>query len=545
MALSHDNTLVVSVSSSSAKVWRSTNSSTGYECIRTIEIGYGLCVAFLPGDRHVVVGTKTGGLQLLSLGAAAVVEDTEDAHEGSIWSLAMRPDRTGFATGGADKQVKFWEFDIVEKDGDDASGRAPQQQLSLVHTRTLKMTDEVLCVRYSHARTAEKALLAVALLDSTVKLFHDDTLKFHLSLYGHKLPVMSLDISSDDTLLVSASSDKDIKLWGLDFGDCHKSIFAHSDAVMSVAFVRGTHFFFSAGKDGVIKYWDGDTYNQILELAGHTREAWGCVVSNDGEFVISCSHDRSLRVWERTQDQVFLEEERENRMERSFFEETLGRHDQTKRAAIEYPGADATAAVESEAAGKQSLVSVKSAERLIEAIELVAHEEARLEELQREGSKGRSNPLLLGLSPLKYMLRKLQKIRSSDLEQALLVMPFHLVELLLKHLAAFTKACLAPELTTRCTLFVLRLHHGPITASRKLQPLLLQLQKHLRSTLQLHRERIGVNLAGLRMMQRITESERSAEFYVDSSRIETAPMESATGDTEDQVVVQRKKRRRQ
>lgn len=32
-------------------------------------------------------------------------------------------------------------------------------------------------------------LLAVALLDCTVKVFFLDSLKFFLSLYGHKLPV--------------------------------------------------------------------------------------------------------------------------------------------------------------------------------------------------------------------------------------------------------------------------------------------------------------------------------------------------------------------
>ena len=56
-----------------------------------------------------------------------------------------------------------------------------------------------------------------------------DSLKFFLSLYGHKLPVMCIDISSDGALIVTGSQDKNIKIWGLDFGDCHKSIFAHDD----------------------------------------------------------------------------------------------------------------------------------------------------------------------------------------------------------------------------------------------------------------------------------------------------------------------------
>lgn len=45
------------------------------------------------------------------------------------------------------------------------------------------MTDDVLAVKYS----PDGRLLAVALLDSTVKVFYQDTLKFFLSLYGHKV----------------------------------------------------------------------------------------------------------------------------------------------------------------------------------------------------------------------------------------------------------------------------------------------------------------------------------------------------------------------
>lgn len=128
------------------------------------------------------------------------------------------------------------------------------------------MTDDVLSVRYS----PNAKLLAVALLDSTVKVFYADTLKFFLSLYGHKLPVLAMDISADSNLIVTCSSDKNVKIWGLDFGDCHKSIFAHDESVMQVAFEKQdirevhqqqgkpTHYFWTVGKDKMLKYWDGD-----------------------------------------------------------------------------------------------------------------------------------------------------------------------------------------------------------------------------------------------------------------------------------------------
>lgn len=37
------------------------------------------------------------------------------AHDGPVYSLAIRPDKRGFVTGSADKDVKFWDFDLMEK----------------------------------------------------------------------------------------------------------------------------------------------------------------------------------------------------------------------------------------------------------------------------------------------------------------------------------------------------------------------------------------------------------------------------------------------
>ena len=47
------------------------------------------------------------------------------------------------------------------------------KRLSLVHTRTLKMTEDVLCVKFS----PDQRFLAVSVLDNTVKVFFADTLK--------------------------------------------------------------------------------------------------------------------------------------------------------------------------------------------------------------------------------------------------------------------------------------------------------------------------------------------------------------------------------
>jgi U3 small nucleolar RNA-associated protein 12 len=54
LAISSDDTLIASTSSDMVKVWNLSTKS----CLRSMDSGYGLCVAFVPGNRHIVVGTK-------------------------------------------------------------------------------------------------------------------------------------------------------------------------------------------------------------------------------------------------------------------------------------------------------------------------------------------------------------------------------------------------------------------------------------------------------------------------------------------------------
>lgn len=161
-------------------------------------------------------------------------------------------------------------------------------QLALTLSRQLKMTHDVLCVKYSPTKSQDKLLIAIGVMDSTIKVFYDDSLKFFLSLYGHKLPVMCLDISYDSKILVSGSADKTIKIWGLDFGDCHRSLIAHEDSVTSVRFQPSTHYLFSTGKDGQLKYWDTDKYVlYVVVSVAHCRVILSfSVVHVDG--VVSC-----------------------------------------------------------------------------------------------------------------------------------------------------------------------------------------------------------------------------------------------------------------
>ena len=106
----------------------------------------------------------------------------------------------------------------------------------------------------------------------------------------------------------------------------------------------------------------------IQTLKGHHAPVWGLALSSDGAFVVSSSQDRSIRFWRRTDEQLFLEEERERAMEGMF--ETDDRRSRNDTS-------------ESASAGKQTAETIRATERLLEALELAETEQNAVESYKK------------------------------------------------------------------------------------------------------------------------------------------------------------------
>lgn len=473
LAFSSDDALLASADSAgSLKVW---NAATG-RMVRTLPCGYALCLAWLPDDQHILVGCKDGTLKTYDVRSGVQLEDIP-AHQGPIWSVATHPDGRGCLTASGDKDVKFWDFEARALDAEEGEGDEEEEEeeaqpvqrpqraatLGLAHIRTLKMTDDVLCARYS----PDGRLLALSLLDSTVKVFYADSLKFFLSLYGHKLPVLSLDISGDSKLCVTVSADKNAKIWGLDYGDCHRSLFAHEESVMAVAFEKGdqggglmggregrSHRFWTCAKDGKLKYWDGDRFQCVQTLTGHHGDVTGLAVGSKGTLVVSAGLDRSLRIWEKTDEPLFLEEERERELEEMYEgggqrdrdddERQYGSLAESNEAQDQLPAE----AKEVEGVLRTTKETLMAGERLLEAIELAAADLEAFTEYERQKkttgldlAPPARNPLLAhafgpdeDVDAHAYVLKVTSKILPAQLDDALLVLPFDAVMRLMMHL---------------------------------------------------------------------------------------------------------------
>lgn len=512
LALSSDDRMLASASNGTLKIWNIRTQS----CIRTLDCGYALCATFLPGDKIVIVGNRNGELEIFDIASSTQI-DTVKAHEGPIWTVHVHPDGRSMATGSADKSAKFFDFEIVQDEIPGTKRTTPR--FKLAHKRVLKVADDILSLRFS----PDSRLVALSLLDNTVKVFFADSLKLFLNLYGHNLPVLSMDISYDSKLIVTCSADKNVRLWGLDFGDCHKAFFAHQDSIMQVTFVPHNqdgngHHFFSASKDRVIKYWDGNKFEQVQKLVGHHGEIWALAVSRTGEFVVSASHDKSIRVWQQTDEQIFLEEEREKELE-ELYESTLT----TSLEQDENPDEEKSEAVD---ASKQTVETLMAGEKIAEALEAGIEDLQIMQEYHQAKASQPSlaqpsrNPIFLAhnnISAERYLLITIQKIKAAALQDALLVLPFDKVSPLFTFLRIWAERQWNMALTCRILFFMLKTHHKQIVSNKTMRELLDGVREDLRRALQGQKDEMGFNLAALRFVGRRI-GEISQGDYIDEQR---------------------------
>jgi len=186
LSFSSDNLALFTGGSESVKMW---NRKT-LNCIRTVEtISPVQCLCVVPGDRHILAGLENGNLLVIDIAAGDIIENIT-AHLKDMKSIYMLPDEVrkncsllycfhtififissisqlGCVTGGGDNTVKLWQLELVTLSSSD------KKVLSLLHMKTLELDENVQCAKVS----PDHKLLAVALLDNTVKIFFMDTFK--------------------------------------------------------------------------------------------------------------------------------------------------------------------------------------------------------------------------------------------------------------------------------------------------------------------------------------------------------------------------------
>ena len=176
-------------------------------------------------------------------------------------------------------------------------------------------------------------------------------------------------------------------------------------------------------------------------------------MSNHGNFVVTGSHDKSIRIWEKLDDPLFLEEEHERDLEKLYdanFAETMNRDEDRigiGRGADDGDLGGTQERAEIAQVTKQTTETLMAGEKIMEALDVADADLALLAEFEAAKSglneaqisalpTPARNPLLAmqGLEAEAYVLQVVERIPSTALQDALLVLPFNNVLSLMRYL---------------------------------------------------------------------------------------------------------------
>lgn len=231
----------------------------------------------------------------------------------------------------------------------------------------------------------------------------------------------------------------------------------------------------------------------ILTLDGHFGAVWSLCVSSRGDFIVSASHDRSLRVWERTDEQLFLDEEREKQLESLF----------------DASAAENVSNTESSLAPPPAAASLGAADRLIEALDIASGADSGDNSGADSGAdSGALHPLVVAsgcASSSAYLLSVLASVRASELESALLLLSFGHVHALLRHLDDWLSRGRNAELCCRVLHFVVGVHQAQIVSNRAFRPALASVGASAQRLLGQYKDAMGFNRAAMAFAVRRAE----------------------------------------
>ncbi|KAF9393863.1 cross-pathway control WD-repeat protein cpc2 [Podila verticillata] len=131
-----------------------------------------------------------------------------------------------------------------------------------------------------------------------------DQLNYRGLMQGHSGWVTAIATTAEaPDMILTSSRDKSIIVWSLtrddegNFGIPKKSLRGHNSAVQDVVISSDGQFALSASWDKTLRLWDLNTGNTTRRFVGHTNDVLSVSFSADNRQIVSGSRDKTIKLW--------------------------------------------------------------------------------------------------------------------------------------------------------------------------------------------------------------------------------------------------------
>mmetsp|Transcript_23767 Transcript_23767/g.59994 ORF Transcript_23767/g.59994 Transcript_23767/m.59994 type:complete len:409 (-) Transcript_23767:301-1527(-) len=149
----------------------------------------------------------------------------------------------------------------------------------------------------------DPSFILTAGYDRLVRIWDLNTRRCLAQFAGHRSIVPRAVINSSDEYVVSCSFDGTVRVWHSHSGECLHVLTGHEDSVMDVAMsTYNERLVASCSMDKTCRLWDRETGVCLRVLKGHKKWVKTVSLTHDGKYLLSCSLDKHVIVWDIQRD---------------------------------------------------------------------------------------------------------------------------------------------------------------------------------------------------------------------------------------------------
>ncbi len=256
------------------KIW----SASSGALVRTIELDNGPATALAVFGANALTGHASGDIVLWDWQRAEKIAAFR-RNDAGIASLAFAGRSDRIAAASDDWKVTLWD------------STAPSAPLQVIDAH------ENAAEALAYVTTAKGPRLASGGADKIVKLWNLDTLDRIRTYRGHRDAVSALAFSPDGALLASASRDGNIRIWSTGSGRTLRRLYGHRGRVGGLSFSPDGKTLASSGADGQLRIWDVARGRTLRTMTGHGGPVNAVSFAPDGERLASAGDDGIVRIW--------------------------------------------------------------------------------------------------------------------------------------------------------------------------------------------------------------------------------------------------------
>ncbi|MBK9388045.1 MAG: protein kinase [Planctomycetes bacterium] len=270
-------------------------------------------LAWSPDGRRLAAGTARGALRVFAIEGGQPVE--LEGHRNVVTALAFSPDGALLMSAGGDLELALWDLASGRKraralhDGEPFQtavfGGGPMDPIFAAAGEKLLTwhPDRQLLQETQSYPAAITALASSAQGELAIGLENGSILRASRrrgsALEGHVDRVTALAFSADGRWLASGSDDRTLRVWNTTSGErTPRILLGHLEGVNGVGFLSDGQSLVSCSVDATWRLWSLDACEALTRTNGHAKGAQGIAFSPAGTQLLSLSLDGSAALWD-------------------------------------------------------------------------------------------------------------------------------------------------------------------------------------------------------------------------------------------------------